>query len=75
MNDLSLNRIDIWSRGLGDGEGGEDKMATAGAYGEGQKAFYQRKDINDNPYPFLDADYDEWESGYLDADTYESGKY
>lgn len=50
-------------------------MATAGAYGEGQKAFYQRKDINDNPYPFLDADYDEWESGYLDADTYESGKY
>ncbi len=47
--------------------------AQSGAYGEGQQAFYAEKEITDNPYPATDPDHDKWESGYRDADTYESG--
>jgi hypothetical protein len=45
------------------------------SYDEGQQAFYDGKDIDDNPYPITDPDHYKWESGYSDADIYESGDY
>ncbi len=44
-------------------------------YNEGQKAFYNGKDIEDNPYEPQDPSHDKWESGYSDADIRESGDY
>ena len=44
-----------------------------GAYEEGEKAFYDDKDFDDNPYPITDPDNAKWDSGYMDADVYESG--
>ncbi len=45
------------------------------AYDEGQQAFYNEKEFYTtvNPYPITDPDHDKWQSGYMDADTYESG--
>ena len=44
------------------------------AYEEGGKAFYDGKDFDDNPYPITDPDNEKWDSGYQDADVYESGE-
>lgn len=44
------------------------------AYNEGNEAFYDNKKLDDNPYPTTDPDSDMWESGYIDADSYEFGE-
>jgi len=44
------------------------------AYEEGAQAFYDGKETESCPYHVLDPDYDKWQSGYLDADIYESGE-
>ena len=43
------------------------------AYHEGMDAFGRGDDINLNPFDDLDAQYDEWEDGWIYAEILEYG--
>ena len=46
------------------------------AYDEGQKAFYDGKEPEDDPYLGYDElKSEDWFKGYLDADAQESGEF
>lgn len=45
------------------------------AYQQGAKAFRDGLDIDVNPYPESDPQWDEWEDGYCHTDIQESGDF
>jgi len=44
-------------------------------YDEGYEAFYRGDPPEMNPYDERDAQHDQWNQGYEDADCYESGEF
>lgn len=43
-----------------------------GAYEEGEETYYQEHELKMNPYDPREAEFDEWEDGYFDAEARES---
>lgn len=45
------------------------------AYDEGSEAFFTGDLLDTNPYDPSDAQHEEWNEGYIDADAEESGEF